>query len=121
MATTTQATKDLPSRPQARAVIEPAPEHGDNVVSGHIQHGSHRSKGQSRPLFDPAIVRRAIGESFRKLDPRHQLRNPVMFVVEVGSVLTTLLFLQALSGHGEAPPGFILAVSAWLWFTVLFA
>jgi K+-transporting ATPase ATPase B chain len=79
------------------------------------------SQPQTRPLFDPPIVRRAVVESFRKLDPRHQLRNPVMFVVEVGSVVTTLLFVQALFGRGEAPPGFILAVSAWLWFTVLFA
>src|SRR5580658_9359102 len=44
-----------------------------------------------------------------------------MFVVEVGSLLTTCLFVQALGGRGEAPPGFILAVSLWLWFTVLFA
>jgi K+-transporting ATPase ATPase B chain len=49
------------------------------------------------------------------------LRNPVMFVVEIGSLLTTLLWLQALTGHGEAPASFILAVSCWLWFTVLFA
>src|SRR5207244_11867720 len=56
--------------------------------------------------------------SFTKLDPRHQVRNPVMFVVEVGSVLTTALFFQALVGHGEAPAGFILAISLWLWFTV---
>ncbi len=48
-------------------------------------------------------------------------RNPVMFVVEVGSVLTTLLWIQALFGHGEAPAGFIGAVTLWLWFTVLFA
>src|SRR5579862_3514948 len=121
MATTTQVSKDLPSRPQARAAIEPVPELGESVVAGHIEHSSHRNKGQSRPLFDPAIVRRAIGESIKKLDPRHQIRNPVMFVVEVGSVLTTLLFVQAIVGHGEAPPGFILGVSAWLWFTVLFA
>jgi K+-transporting ATPase ATPase B chain len=79
------------------------------------------SQAQTRPLFDPPIVRRAIIDSLRKLDPRHQLRNPVMFVVEVGSTLTTLLFVQALFGQGEAPPAFILAVSAWLWFTVLFA
>src|SRR4029077_15693123 len=58
---------------------------------------------------------------FWKLDPRHQIRNPVMFVVEIGSVLTTGLFVQALVGQGEAPPGFILAVSLWLWFTVVFA
>jgi K+-transporting ATPase ATPase B chain len=80
-----------------------------------------RPRGQSRPLFDPAIVRRAVVDSFVKLDPRHQIRNPVMFVVEVGSVLTTALFFQALGGHGEAPASFILAVSLWLWFTVLFA
>src|SRR5262252_8268518 len=76
---------------------------------------------RARALFDPPIVRRAIIDSFRKLDPRHQVRNPVMFVVEVGSVLTTALFFQALVGHGEAPAGFILAVSLWLWFTVVFA
>src|SRR5260221_3297523 len=78
-------------------------------------------KAKARPLFDPAMVGRAIVDSFRKLDPRHQVRNPVMFVVEVGSVLTTGLFVQALVGKGEAPAGFILAVSVWLWFTVLFA
>src|SRR2546421_11788666 len=76
---------------------------------------------RARSLFDPSIMRRAIVDSFTKLDPRHQVKNPVMFVVEVGSVLTTLLFLQALVGHGEAPVGFILAVSLWLWFTVVFA
>src|SRR2546426_5947092 len=76
---------------------------------------------QARALFDLPIVRRAIIDSFTKLDPRHQVRNPVMFVVEVGSVLTTALFFQALVGHGEAPAGFILAISLWLWFTVVFA
>src|SRR5580692_5264051 len=76
---------------------------------------------RARPLFEPSIVRRAMVDSLRKLDPRHQVRNPVMFVVEVGSVLTTVLFVQALFGKGEAPPGFILAVSLWLWFTVVFA
>jgi K+-transporting ATPase ATPase B chain len=78
-------------------------------------------KAKSRPLFDPPIVRQAMVESFRKLDPRHQVRNPVMFVVEVGSVLTTGLFIQALLGKGEAPASFIFAISAWLWFTVVFA
>ncbi|RPH76451.1 MAG: potassium-transporting ATPase subunit B, partial [Nitrospiraceae bacterium] len=72
-------------------------------------------------LFDPQIMRRALLESFRKLHPRHQIRNPVMFVVAVGSVLTTILLCQALLGKGEAPVWFILAVSLWLWFTVLFA
>jgi K+-transporting ATPase ATPase B chain len=72
-------------------------------------------------LLDRDIVRGALWESFVKLSPRHQMKNPVMFVVWVGSILTTLLFFQALGGKGEAPAGFILAVSLWLWFTVLFA
>src|SRR5579884_2861180 len=79
------------------------------------------SRRKARPLLDAAIVRRAILRAVWKLDPRHQVRNPVMFVVEVGSVLTSGLFVQALIGHGEAPARFILAVSLWLWFTVLFA
>ncbi len=78
-------------------------------------------KPKSRPLFDPRITRQAIVDSFRKLDPRLQIRNPVMFVVLIGSVLTTVLFVQAFLGQGEAPASFILAVSLWLWFTVLFA
>ncbi len=72
-------------------------------------------------LFDPRIVREAVKDSFRKLHPRRMVRNPVMFVVYVGSFLTTGLFIQALVGKGEAPAGFILAVALWLWFTVLFA
>src|SRR3990172_541596 len=79
------------------------------------------STGKARALFDPAIVRQAVIDSFIKLTPRRQIRNPVMFVVYVGSILTTLLLVQALVGKGEAPAGFILAVSVWLWFTVLFA
>ena len=76
----------------------------------------------ARPLFESAIVRRAIADAFVKLDPRTMIRNPVMFVVEVGSAFTTLLFIHALiTGEGEAPAGFIFAVSLWLWFTVLFA
>jgi K+-transporting ATPase ATPase B chain len=76
---------------------------------------------KARPLFEPAIIRQAIVDSFRKLTPARQLRNPVMFVVYVGSIVTTMLWIQALGGKGEAPAGFILAVSVWLWFTVLFA
>ncbi|MDE3220404.1 MAG: potassium-transporting ATPase subunit KdpB [Nitrospirota bacterium] len=79
------------------------------------------TQGKRRQLFDPQIVRQAMVESLRKLDPRHQIRNPVMFVVAVGSVLTTVLFFQALFGKGEAPVWFILAISLWLWFTVLFS
>jgi K+-transporting ATPase ATPase B chain len=76
---------------------------------------------KARPLFDPPLVRQAILDSFQKLDPRVQVRNPVMFVVFVGSIFTSLLFLQALFGRGEAPTWFILTISLWLWFTVLFA
>jgi potassium-transporting ATPase ATP-binding subunit len=72
-------------------------------------------------LFDARILRHATLDAFRKLHPRLMVRNPVMLVVYVGSSLTTGLFLQALVGRGEASPGFILAVSVWLWFTVLFA
>jgi K+-transporting ATPase ATPase B chain len=76
---------------------------------------------RARPLFDAPIVGRAIVDAFRKLTPRRQIRNPVMFVVYVGSIVTTLLWIHALAGRGEAPAGFIVAVSVWLWFTVLFA
>ena len=71
--------------------------------------------------FNRALVLAAIGDSFRKLSPRLQFRNPVMFVVFVCSVLTTLLWVQAIAGHGEAPTAFIFWVSLWLWFTLLFA
>src|SRR5437879_13436795 len=76
---------------------------------------------KERSLFDTTIVRQAIVDSFRKLTPRRQVRNPVMFVVYVGSILTTLLWGQALVGKGEAPGWFIFWVSVWLCFTVLFA
>jgi K+-transporting ATPase ATPase B chain len=72
-------------------------------------------------LFDAELLMPAIVDSFKKLSPSTQLRSPVMFVVYVGSIITTLLYVQALSGKGEAPPGFILAITVWLWFTVLFA
>src|SRR5438128_1367764 len=75
----------------------------------------------TRSLFDLAILRQAVIDSFRKLTPRRQVRNPVMFVVYVGSILTTLLWAQAVVGKGEAPAWFIFWVSVWLWFTVLFA
>ncbi|MPQ59359.1 potassium-transporting ATPase subunit KdpB [Duganella sp. FT27W] len=72
-------------------------------------------------LFDSELLLPAIADSFKKLSPATQVRSPVMFVVYVGSIITTLLYLQALFGQGEAPAGFILAISVWLWFTVLFA
>jgi K+-transporting ATPase ATPase B chain len=71
--------------------------------------------------FGRQIYRRAIIDAFLKLNPRYMLRNPVMFVTEVGSVLTLILFVQALLGHGEAKASFIGGVSLWLWLCVLFA
>jgi potassium-transporting ATPase ATP-binding subunit len=65
-------------------------------------------------LFDPALLQPALLESFRKLDPRMQLRNPVMFVVYIGSLLTSLIWFQERSS-------FVLSIAIWLWFTVLFA
>ncbi len=75
----------------------------------------------SRPLFSASLLRTALLDSLHKLAPMRQAKNPVMFVVYVGSVLTTGLFLQALVTRGEAPAWFIGAVAAWLWGTVLFA
>src|ERR1041384_7564965 len=72
-------------------------------------------------VYSREIYQRAIVDSFIKLNPRSMVRNPVMFVVEVGSVLTTALWIQGLIGKGEAPTGFIGAIALWLWFTVLFA
>src|SRR5437899_3941937 len=79
------------------------------------------SQARVRSLFDLPIVLQAVVDAVRKLTPRREVRNPVMFVVYVSSILTTLLWLQAVVGTGEAPAWFIFWVSVWLWFTVLFA
>jgi K+-transporting ATPase ATPase B chain len=78
---------------------------------------------KERSLFDPEIMRPAIWDSFRKLTPRHVIKNPVMFVVEVGSVLTSLILLRDLFAPtpGSQPLWFTFNVSFWLWFTVVFA
>jgi potassium-transporting ATPase ATP-binding subunit len=73
------------------------------------------------PLFDRKLLGPAALEAFKKLDPRVQARNPVMFVVYVGTIVTALLFVQALAGRGEASTAFIFAIALWLAFTVLFA
>lgn len=76
-------------------------------------------------MFDKSLVLPAIVESLRKLDPRVQWRNPVMFVVYIGSMLTTVLWIQAVRGPlnnlEQAPASFVLGIALWLWFTVLFA
>ncbi len=76
---------------------------------------------ESPALFDRPLVRRAVRDAFVKLHPRHQLRNPVMFVVLAGSAFTTLLAGAAFAGVGQESPWFILHVSLWLWFTLLFS
>ncbi|HEY9450677.1 MAG TPA: potassium-transporting ATPase subunit B, partial [Gemmatimonadaceae bacterium] len=74
----------------------------------------------ARRPYEASIVRRAIRDAFAKLHPRHMIRNPVMFVVLVGSVLTTLALVHDLaSGDGQA--AFTLQLALWLWFTVIFA
>ena len=73
---------------------------------------------KTHSIFDPAIVVPAIGEAFKKLNPVHMLGNPVMFVTEVGAAITTVLMFAGTEG---APFGFLLQVTLWLWFTVVFA
>jgi K+-transporting ATPase ATPase B chain len=73
---------------------------------------------KSHSIFDPAIIGPAIGESFKKLNPAHMVRNPVMFVTEVGAAVTTVLLF---TGGQGASFGFLLQITLWLWFTVLFA
>jgi potassium-transporting ATPase ATP-binding subunit len=77
--------------------------------------------GRARPLFDPEIVKRAATESFVKLNPGTLIRNPVMFVVEVGAALTTLFLISQIFADGIRGVGFQFQIALWLWFTVLFA
>ncbi|MBV8549765.1 MAG: potassium-transporting ATPase subunit KdpB [Acidobacteriaceae bacterium] len=75
---------------------------------------------RARPLFDPEIVQRATRDSFRKLNPVTLMKNPVIFVVEVGAALTTVFLVRDLVTHA-AGIGFEIQIALWLWFTVLFA
>ena len=79
------------------------------------------NKSVSMSLFNNQILVTALVDSFRKLTPQHQWKNPVMFVVYIASMLTTLLWVLALNGQGKDPAPFILSVSLWLWITILFA
>jgi potassium-transporting ATPase ATP-binding subunit len=81
-----------------------------------VSGGGSPRKTKGRAIWDGKIVRRALLDSLWKLDPRHMMGNPVMFVVEIGSVITTGLLLK-----GGAGFGFNLQITLWLWFTVLFA
>src|SRR5689334_15077167 len=104
-------TTDLRKAPTATPPVpSPAPE----------AEAFTRPKHAPRSLFDPSIVKRAIIDSFVKLNPRLVMKNPVMFVVEVGSVVLTFLLLRDLftGGHNLL---FNAQITLWLWFTVLFA
>jgi K+-transporting ATPase ATPase B chain len=78
-------------------------------------------KQPKRGLFDRKIARGAIRESFEKLDPRSLVKNPVMFIVEIGAVITAVILVQNLLGRGDDETWFVAAITIWLWFTVLFA
>lgn len=79
------------------------------------------SDNRNSPLADRRMAARAIGDSFRKCNPKTQLQNPVMFLVFLSAVLTTVLWLLSFAGISDAPGGFTLAIAVILWFTVLFA
>jgi K+-transporting ATPase ATPase B chain len=79
------------------------------------------TRAQRLRIFEPSIVKRAIWDSVTKLDPRHLMRNPVMFVVEIGSVITTVFFIGQVLGRHGTEALFVGQIMAWLWFTVLFA
>jgi potassium-transporting ATPase ATP-binding subunit len=81
-----------------------------------MKHNSLSKNGINKRLLSQAIL-----DAFKKLNPKHQVKNPVMFITEIGSAFTTVLWIQALLGKGEAPVRFIGTITLWLWFTVLFA
>jgi potassium-transporting ATPase ATP-binding subunit len=96
------------------------------TVTAPVPTEQHPVERRSKSLFDRAILVPAVIDSFRKLDPRVQLRNPVMFVVEIGAVVTTIAWLIQLFGGrplggGHEPAGFTFTVAVWLWLTVVFA
>ncbi|HEY4379079.1 MAG TPA: hypothetical protein VGN01_01970, partial [Acidobacteriaceae bacterium] len=103
------AVTEMPER-------ETAGHSASGASQGHAHHGKASGPANKKSLFDAAIVKRAVVDSLKKLNPVLMMKNPVMFVVEVGSVVTTLL----LFGHG-GHSGFNLQITLWLWFTVLFA
>ena len=91
--------------------------------------GDSVAKQPKRSLFDPQILGPALREAFRKLDPRHVARNPVMLIVEIGALATTTILLADLVGIADSADvaieaggrWFVAWIAAWLWFTILFA
>jgi potassium-transporting ATPase ATP-binding subunit len=92
----------------------------DTPIQKPVRAEKTRKRTQAATMTDPAIVFPAIGDAFRKLNPRHMVKSPVMFVVEVVATLTTVLFVRDLVTGGTGL-GFSLQINIWLWFTVLFA
>src|SRR5260221_3622253 len=110
--------KDTPSQPTATE--SQAADQRPGRVGSEV--AKARRPRSAASLFDPNITRRAVGDSFKKLDPRLQAKNPVMFVVEIGSVISTIEFVRTLIDPGLAGDRlFVFGVAVWLWFTVLFA
>ena len=72
-------------------------------------------------MFDVRLIRPALVDSFRKLDPRLIWRNPVMFAVEIASIITLITFVMSLTGANREPAWFTAQISLWLWLTVIFA
>jgi K+-transporting ATPase ATPase B chain len=107
---TTPALSPRPSTPAPRR---------DGRPEAH-RTAERRRSGRARPLLDPPIVRRAIRDAFVKLDPRRMVRNPVMFVVLLGSAYATAVLVRDVA-TGRPGVGFTLQLALWLWFTVLFA
>src|SRR5579883_548377 len=95
-----------------------APADGDSLATAAPH--SHETRARAISIFDPTIVKTAVVSAFKKLDPRYVAKNPVMFVVEIGSAITTVVGVsEAVRGAGDT--GFVWAITVWLWFTVLFA
>jgi K+-transporting ATPase ATPase B chain len=106
--------------PQSTAIESQTPGQRPGRVGSEV--AKARRPRSAASLFDPTITRRALGDSFKKLDPRLQAKNPVMFVVEIGSVISTIEFVRTLIDPGLAGDRlFVFGVAVWLWFTVLFA
>ena len=102
------------------STVTAPPKSAGNVPQSDPTSLMPKKLARSRPLFDPEIVGRAAKASFAKLNPLTLVKNPVMFVVEVGAALTTVFLIRDIF-TGAGGIGFSVQISLWLWFTVLFA
>src|SRR6266403_5724702 len=104
----------------AQIIEEPKPASQSPAPVDDLTELLPKKLAHARPLFDPEILRRAIKESFVKLNPVTLMKNPVIFVVEVGAAITTIFLGRDIAAGGSGI-GFELQIALWLWFTVLFA